>query len=104
MSLQDKLTVAIAPPRTWPQVRLGGWLGYALIWAFFGLFLIYPLIRLFYDTFTTDQGYFTLMNFSGFFTDSFYLKCLVKSAVLWRGDRGDHLDPWNRDCLSPHPV
>ena len=82
MSLQDESTVAIAPSRTWPQVRLSGWLGYALIWAFFALFLIYPLIRLFYDTFTTDQGNFTLMNFSGFFTDSFYLKCLVNSLLL----------------------
>ena len=82
MSLQDESTVAIAPSRTWPQVRLGGWLGYALIWAFFALFLIYPLIRLFYDTFTTDQGNFTLMNFYGFFTDSFYLKCLVNSLLL----------------------
>ena len=82
MSLQDESTVAIAPSRTWPQVRLGGWLGYALIWAFFAVFLIYPLIRLFYDTFTTDQGNFTLMNFSGFFTDSFYLKCLVNSLLL----------------------
>jgi iron(III) transport system permease protein len=82
MGLQNEPTVAIAPPRTWPQVRLGGWFGYALIWAFFGLFLIYPLIRLFYDTFTTDQGNFTLMNFSGFFTDSFYLKCLVNSLLL----------------------
>jgi iron(III) transport system permease protein len=82
MGLQNEPTVAIAPPRTWPQVRLGGWFGYALIWAFFGLFLIYPLIRLFYDTFTTDQGSFTLMNFSGFFTDSFYLKCLVNSLLL----------------------
>ena len=82
MSLQNKSTVAIAPPRTWPQAKLGGWLGYALIWAFFGLFLIYPLIRLFYDTFTTDQGSFTLMNFSGFFTDSYYLKCLVNSLLL----------------------
>jgi iron(III) transport system permease protein len=82
MSLQSEPTVAIAPPRTWPQVRLSGWLGYALIWAFFGLFLIYPLIRLFYDTFTTDQGTFTLMNFYGFFSDSFYLKCLVNSLLL----------------------
>ena len=82
MSLLNEPTVAIASPRTWPQVRLGGWLGYALIWAFFGLFLIYPLIRLFYDTFTTDQGNFTLMNFYGFFTDSFYLKCLVNSLLL----------------------
>jgi iron(III) transport system permease protein len=82
MGLQNEPTVAIARPRTWPQVKLGGWFGYALIWAFFGLFLIYPLIRLFYDTFTTDQGSFTLMNFSGFFTDSFYLKCLVNSLLL----------------------
>ncbi|OGP56636.1 MAG: hypothetical protein A2162_10645 [Deltaproteobacteria bacterium RBG_13_52_11b] len=56
--------------------------GYGLIWAFFGVFLIYPLIRLFYDTFTTDQGTFTLMNFYGFFSDSYYLKCLVNSLLL----------------------
>jgi iron(III) transport system permease protein len=63
-------------------VKIGGLLGYASIWAFFGVFLIYPLIRLFYDAFTTDQGVFTLMNFYDFFTDSFYLKSLVNSLLL----------------------
>jgi iron(III) transport system permease protein len=74
--------MALSQPRVWSQVRIGGLLGYAGIWAFFGIFLIYPLIRLFYDTFTTDQGVFTLMNFYDFFTDSFYLKTLVNSLLL----------------------
>jgi iron(III) transport system permease protein len=63
-------------------VKVGGLLGYAGIWAFFGLFLIYPLIRLFYDAFTTDLGIFTLINFYDFLTDSFYLKTLVNSLLL----------------------
>jgi iron(III) transport system permease protein len=66
-------------------MKIGGLLGYAGIWAFFGLFLIYPLIRLFYDAFTTDQGAFTLMNFYNFFTDSYYLKSLVNSLLLGAG-------------------
>jgi iron(III) transport system permease protein len=63
-------------------VKIGGLLGYTLIWAFFGIFLIYPLIRLFYDTFTTEQGSFTLMNFYDFFTDSYYLQSLMNSLLL----------------------
>jgi iron(III) transport system permease protein len=63
-------------------VKIGGLLGYAGIWAFFGIFLIYPLIRLFYDAFTTDLGVFTLKNFHDFFTDSYYLKTLVNSLLL----------------------
>ena len=82
MSPTNESAVALSQPRAWPRIRIGGLSGYALIWAFFGLFLIYPLIRLFYDTFTTDQGTFTLMNFYGFFTDAFYLKCLVNSLLL----------------------
>ena len=82
MSPPDESTIALSRPRIWPQARIGGLLGYAGIWAFFGIFLIYPLIRLFYDTFTTDQGVFTLMNFYDFFTDSFYLKTLVNSLLL----------------------
>jgi len=66
-------------------VKIGGLLGYASIWAFFGLFLIYPLIRLFYDAFTTDQGVFTLMNFYDFFTDSYYLNSLLNSILLGVG-------------------
>ncbi|HEX7371427.1 MAG TPA: ABC transporter permease subunit, partial [Thermodesulfobacteriota bacterium] len=57
-------------------------MGYLAIWAFFGIFLIYPLIRLFYDAFTTAEGVFTLNNFFDFFTDAYYLKSLVNSLVL----------------------
>jgi iron(III) transport system permease protein len=85
MNPQNGLTIALSQARVWPQVKIGGLLGYAGIWAFFALFLIYPLIRLFYDAFTTDQGVFTLMNFYDFFTDSYYLKALVNSLLLGVG-------------------
>src|SRR4030042_556337 len=65
-----------------PRLKIGGLLGYAAIWVFFGIFLIYPLIRLFYDAFTTTEGVFTLGNFIDFFTDSYYLKSLVNSILL----------------------
>ena len=51
-------------------MKVGGLLGYAAVWAFFIVFLIYPLIRLFYDSFTTEAGVFTLANFQDFFTDA----------------------------------
>jgi iron(III) transport system permease protein len=79
---QQTKTVAVPQPRPWPHVRTGGLLGYAAIWAFFGVFLIYPLVRLFYDAFSTEQGQFTLINFYQFFTDSYYLKALVNSLLL----------------------
>ena len=82
MSPKSESTIAFSPARFWPQVKIGGLLGYTLIWAFFGIFLIYPLIRLFYDTFTTEQGSFTLMNFYDFFTDSYYLRSLLNSLLL----------------------
>ena len=37
-------------------MRVGELLGYAGLWAFFIIFLIYPLIRLFYDSVTTEDG------------------------------------------------
>jgi iron(III) transport system permease protein len=46
------------------------------------LFLIYPLVRLFYDAFTTDADAFTPMNFYDFFTDPFYLQALMNSLLL----------------------
>jgi len=64
------------------QAKIGGLIGYCAIWAFLCVFLIYPLIRLFYDAFTTDQGAFTLFNFYEFFRDSYYLKALVNSLLL----------------------
>jgi len=82
MNSQNESVFAVSQPRVWARVKVGGLLGYVGIWAFFGIFLIYPLIRLFYDAFTTDQGIFTLMNFYDFFTDSFYLKTLVNSLLL----------------------
>jgi iron(III) transport system permease protein len=85
MPSKNEPTIVLSQPRAWAQVKMGGLFGYALIWAFFGLFLIYPLIRLFYDTFTTEQGTFTLMNFYGFFTDSYYLRCLLNSILLGVG-------------------
>jgi iron(III) transport system permease protein len=63
-------------------MKLGGWLGYGAIWAFFAVFLIYPLIRLFYDAVTTAEGAFTLNNFYDFFTDAYYLQSLVNSLLL----------------------
>jgi iron(III) transport system permease protein len=56
--------------------------GWAVIWAFLILFVIYPLTRIFYDAFTTDAGHFTLANFREFFTDRFYLRSLWNSLVL----------------------
>ena len=49
------------------------------------LFLIYPLLHLFYDTFTTDAGEFTLLHFQDFFTDRYYLKALMNSLLLGVG-------------------
>jgi len=85
MNSQAELMIALSQPRIGSRVNIGGWLGYAAIWAFFAIFLIYPLIRLFYDAFTTDQGIFTLKNFYDFFTDSYYLKSLVNSLLLGIG-------------------
>ena len=62
----------------------GGLIGYGALWAFFAVFLIYPLIRLFYDSFTTEDGVFTLANFQHFFTDSFYLRSLFNSLLAGR--------------------
>ena len=75
-------TVAPPKPSVWSDVKIGGLLGYAAIWAFFIVFLIYPLIRLFYDSFTTEAGVFTIANFQDFFTDAFYLKSLFNSLML----------------------
>ncbi len=82
MSFQDETTAVMPQTRPWPQVRIGGLLGYIAIWAFFGVFLIFPLIRLFYDAFTTEDGRLTLFNFYQFFTDAYYLRALLNSILL----------------------
>jgi iron(III) transport system permease protein len=85
MTTQTPSAIALSQPHVRSRVKIGGLLGYAAIWAFFAIFLIYPLIRLFYDAFTTDQGLFTLKNFYDFFTDSYYLKSLLNSLLLGIG-------------------
>src|SRR5712671_6539541 len=57
-------------------------LGVGLLWLFLALFLVYPLLRIFYDAVTDEGGRLTLANFAAFFTDSFYLRALWKSLVL----------------------
>ena len=57
-------------------------IGFALIWAFLILFVLYPLTRIFYDAFTNEAGQITLANFQEFFTDRFYLRSLWNSLVL----------------------
>jgi iron(III) transport system permease protein len=56
--------------------------GFALIWAFLIVFILYPLTRIFYDAFSSDSGALTLANFHEFFTDRYYLKALWNSLVL----------------------
>jgi len=71
MSPQGDTAITLPQPRSWAQMKIGGWLGYMGIWAFFCVFLIYPLIHLFYDAFTTPDGAFSLNNFYDFFTDAY---------------------------------
>ncbi len=78
-------TATMAPPagvKTGSAVHVGGMIGYAAIWAFMIIFLIYPLLHLFYDSLTTEEGVFTLQNFMDFFSDRFYLKALMNSLLL----------------------
>src|SRR3970040_2765217 len=77
-----RATVLVAPR---PGGRALPALGVALIWAFLIVFLVYPLLRLFYDAFTDDAGRFTLLNFYEFFTDRFYLRSLWNSILLGVG-------------------
>lgn len=56
--------------------------GYGVIWSFLIIFVVFPLIRIFYDAFTDEVGQFTLINFREFFTDSYYLRSFWKSMVL----------------------
>jgi iron(III) transport system permease protein len=60
-------------------------LGVALIWAFLALFLVYPLLRIFYDAFSDEAGRLTLSNFVEFAGDHFYRRSLVNSLLLGLG-------------------
>jgi iron(III) transport system permease protein len=64
------------------SARWGPAAGYALIWLFLLLFLVYPLLRIFYDAFTDEAGSVTLANFVAFMRDAYYLRSLVNSILL----------------------
>jgi iron(III) transport system permease protein len=57
-------------------------LGVVIIWAFLGLFLVYPLLRIFYDAFSDEAGRLTLENFVEFARDGFYVRSLWNSLLL----------------------
>lgn len=59
--------------------------GFGLIWAFLIVFVVYPLVRIFYDAFSNEAGALTLVNFREFFTDPYYLRALWKSLLLGIG-------------------
>jgi iron(III) transport system permease protein len=65
-----------------PRPALWRALGVGLIWLFLLVFLVYPLIRIFYDAVTDEGGRLTLANFLSFFRDGFYLRALWKSLLL----------------------
>jgi iron(III) transport system permease protein len=62
--------------------RLGPGLGYAAIWLFLIVFLVYPLLRIFYDAFSDEAGRLTVAHFVAFASDHFYLRSLWNSLVL----------------------
>jgi iron(III) transport system permease protein len=57
-------------------------LGVTVIWAFLALFLVYPLLRIFYDAFSDEAGRLTLQNFVEFAGDAYYVRSLWNSLVL----------------------
>jgi iron(III) transport system permease protein len=59
--------------------------GVAAIWLFLLLFLVYPLLRIFYDAVTDEAGRFTLTHFVEFARDGFYRRSLINSLVLGLG-------------------
>jgi iron(III) transport system permease protein len=60
-------------------------LGYASIWLFLVLFLVYPLLRIFYDAITDEAGRLTVANFVEFAGDAYYLRSLTNSILLGLG-------------------
>lgn len=59
--------------------------GVGAIWAFLLLFLVYPLLRIFYDAFTDEAGRLTLAHVVEFARDPYYVRSLVNSLLLGLG-------------------
>ncbi len=64
------------------RTPVGAIVGFGVIWLFLLVFVLFPLVRIFYDAFTDEAGAFTLLNFTEFFTDQYYLRSLWKSLLL----------------------
>ena len=60
-------------------------LGYGAIWLFLLVFLVYPLLRIFYDAFTDEAGRLTVANFVEFGRDAYYVRSLWNSILLGLG-------------------
>jgi iron(III) transport system permease protein len=75
---------ALALPRRRAAAVLPA-LGVAAIWLFLGVFLVYPLLRIFYDAFTDEAGLFTVMHFVDFASDAYYRRSLWNSLLLGVG-------------------
>jgi iron(III) transport system permease protein len=78
-------SAAAASPRVGAVPALAGLapgLGYAAIWLFLLVFLVYPLLRIFYDAFTDEAGRFTIANFAEFAGDAYYVRSLGNSVLL----------------------
>ncbi len=65
--------------------RIGPTLGYVAIWSFLIVFLVYPLLRIFYDAVTDEGGRLTLGHFVAFARDGFYVRSLWNSLLLGLG-------------------
>src|SRR6266851_2038601 len=78
------MTAARAEARPRDEAGSVWWpaLGVIVIWAFLAVFLVYPLLRIFYDAFSDEAGRLTLQNFVEFARDSFYVRSLWNSLVL----------------------
>jgi iron(III) transport system permease protein len=77
-------TAGIAPARAVVATTLPA-LGVALIWIFVVVFVVYPLLRVFYDAFSDESGRLTLENFVAFAGDAFYRRSLWNSLLLGLG-------------------
>jgi iron(III) transport system permease protein len=60
-------------------------LGIGLIWLFLLVFLVYPLLRIFYDAFTDEAGRATVAHVVEFARDGFYRRSLWNSLLLGLG-------------------
>src|SRR5213080_1029298 len=74
-------TAGIAPARAVVATALPA-LGVALIWIFVVVFVVYPLLRVFYDAFSDESGRLTVRHFVAFAGDAFYRRSLWNSLLL----------------------